>query len=181
MKLNEAIIKLENLITGYKKQKFEQYPLTDGRIVSVDGDVVEGTAITEILADGTTQPLADETYTLVLSDGSNVNVTVSGGIITSIETPEEMESKTDNKDEEMQAMKSEIESLKTELKSFSEKFEALEKQNIKMSDVSIATYDIVKELVQMNVQEPVVEPFATTPKEKKDNEFLQLLRNNKKN
>jgi flagellar biosynthesis GTPase FlhF len=73
MKRKELFDALKNVILGEEKQKFYDVKTTDGKILRIDGDILEkGKKVYEILEDGTVAAINDDDY--ILETGETVMV-----------------------------------------------------------------------------------------------------------
>ena len=91
---------LKNILKFSQAQKFADYTLDNGAVIRVEGDLVVGTAVSVVAADGSTSPAPDAVHVI---EGV-AKVKTEGGIITEIMPIEEemgSEKPEEEKPEEM--------------------------------------------------------------------------------
>ena len=93
---------LKNILKFSQAQKFADYTLDSGAVIRVEGDLVVGTAVSVVAADGSTSPAPDAVHVI---EGV-AKVKTEGGIITEIMPIEEEMSSNDPADEQPEEMSS---------------------------------------------------------------------------
>ena len=93
---------LKNILKFSQAQKFADYTLDNGAVIRVEGDLVVGTAVSVVAADGSTSPAPDAVHVI---EGV-AKVKTEGGIITEIMPIEEEMSSNDPADEQPEEMSS---------------------------------------------------------------------------
>jgi len=86
-----ALKSLKNILKFSMAQKFADYTLDNGAVIRVEGDLVVGTAVSVVNADGSTSPAPDAVHVI---EGV-AKVKTEGGIITEILPIEEEMSSND--------------------------------------------------------------------------------------
>ena len=97
-----ALKSLKNILKFSMAQKFADYTLDSGAVIRVEGDLVVGTAVSVVNADGTTSPAPDAVHVI---EGV-AKVKTEGGIITEIMPIEEEMSAADPAEADEQEMSS---------------------------------------------------------------------------
>jgi len=170
MTRKEAFEKIKNLLFTEEKT-FGEAKLADGTIIQWEGEIAEGTAINVVSEDGNITPAPDGTHQL--EDGTMV--TTVGGLVTDIESKEEVEVEVETKEqmasdfektfaEEFGKMKDKIAALEAEMadckekmSAYGEKFEAIGSE-VKDAEKSIADKFSAIESLVLSVAEAPVEP-----------------------
>ena len=93
---------LKNILKFSQAQKFADYTLDNGAVIRVEGDLVVGTAVSVVAADGSTSPAPDAVHVI---EGV-AKVKTEGGIITEIMPIEEEMGSNDPADEQPEEMSS---------------------------------------------------------------------------
>jgi len=97
-----ALKSLKNILKFSMAQKFADYTLDNGAVIRVEGDLVVGTAVSVVNADGSTSPAPDAVHVI---EGV-AKVKTEGGIITEILPIEEEMSSADPAEADEQEMSS---------------------------------------------------------------------------
>jgi hypothetical protein len=97
-----ALKSLKNILKFSMAQKFADYTLDNGAVIRVEGDLVVGTAVSVVNADGSTSPAPDAVHVI---EGV-AKVKTEGGIITEIMPIEEEMSSNDPAEADEQEMSS---------------------------------------------------------------------------
>lgn len=97
-----ALKSLKNILKFSMAQKFADYTLDSGAVIRVEGDLVVGTAVSVVNADGSTSPAPDAVHVI---EGV-AKVKTEGGIITEILPIEEEMSSADPAEADEQEMSS---------------------------------------------------------------------------
>jgi hypothetical protein len=97
-----ALKSLKNILKFSMAQKFADYTLDNGAVIRVEGDLVVGTAVSVVNADGSTSPAPDAVHVI---EGV-AKVKTEGGIITEIMPIEEEMSAADPAEADEQEMSS---------------------------------------------------------------------------
>lgn len=186
---------LKNILKFSQAQKFADYTLDSGAVIRVEGDLVVGTAVSVVAADGSTSPAPDAVHVI---EGV-AKVKTEGGIITEImpieeemgsekpeqEKPEEMSSDAPAEEapaafdaEEMMAM------MMAKMAELEAKVAAIEAKMMeaesKMSSLFSANFSLI-EVVDELSKKPTAEPskpnyFNAFKAVKTDEEKLNRLK-----
>lgn len=122
-----------------KKVQNSDYTLTDGTVISVEGELAEGTVVNVYTTDGVLPAMDGD---LTLEDGTVINV--SGGKIASVTTPAPVEENQN----EVNPLEERIAKLESTLAEITTKLSAQEELQVKLSAV-------VKTIGEVSISEPV--------------------------
>jgi hypothetical protein len=145
-----ALKSLKNILKFSMAQKFADYTLDSGAVIRVEGDLVVGTAVSVVNADGSTSPAPDAVHVI---EGV-AKVKTEGGIITEIMPIEEEMSAADPAEavEQEQEMSSDNPAETAQEAVALSAEEVLAMMETKMAEVEAKLSDMEAKLMEMEAK-----------------------------
>jgi len=145
-----ALKSLKNILKFSMAQKFADYTLDSGAVIRVEGDLVVGTAVSVVNADGSTSPAPDAVHVI---EGV-AKVKTEGGIITEILPIEEEMSSNDPAEvvEQEQEMSSDNPAENAQEAVSLSAEEVLAMMETKMAEVEAKLSDMEAKLMEMEAK-----------------------------